>query len=256
VATATRESVEWIGRAGLATRGVLYGLVGLLAVRVALGDWGERADKEGALYVVARQSLGRVLLIAVLLGMLAYAGWRLVLAWRGDETTSRLADAGRAMIYLLGAYSAIGVLKGTASGNKEQDWTAKAFELPAGAWLVGAVGLAIVAAGLWNGYRAVSGHWRKKIETGEMEGLTDRWATTVAVGGLLGRMAVFTLAGGFLVRAGVRHDPAKGVGLDAALKEVASKQYGPWVLLLFAVGLLSFALFSFVEARYRRIEAT
>ena len=232
----------------------LYALVGLLALRVAFGDWAEHADKEGALSLVARQPLGRVLLVAVLAGLLAYAGWRIVLAVRDDETSSRLANGGRAVIYLLGAYTAFGLLSG--NGGKEQDWTARALELPAGRWLVAGVGLAIIAAGLWNGWRAVSGKWRDHLDTRPMNGSSEESAGAVAFGGLVGRMAVFLLVGGFLVRAGVRHDPGRGVGLDAALKEVAAKRYGPWALALFAAGLLLFAAFSFLEARYREVEST
>jgi hypothetical protein len=75
----------------------------------------------------------------------------------------------------------------------------------------------------------------------------------VAAGGLFGRAALFALVGGFLVRAAVRHDATKGVGLDAALKEMASKTYGPVVLAVFAAGMFLFGAFCFVEARYRKV---
>ena len=252
-ATATRESLEWIARVGLATRGVLYCLVAALALRIGFGDFSEEADRQGALQVVARQPMGRVLLVAITIGLLAHVLWRVVLAIRGEELTKRAADAGRALIYLFGAYAAVRLAtgSGSAGGQEEQDWTARVLDWSVGPWVVGGVGVVIVAAGVWNGYRGLSGRWRDRLDTPEMEGLTERWATFIAAGGLLGRAVVFGLVGGFLVRAAVRHDPQSGVGLDGALKEVASKAYGPYALALLAAGLLLFGLFSFVEARYR-----
>jgi hypothetical protein len=67
-------------------------------------------------------------------------------------------------------------------------------------------------------------------------------------------MFVFSLVGGFLVRAAVRYDPNQGVGLDAALKEVRGKSYGPWALLAFAVALMLFGVFSLLQARWRRVD--
>ena len=250
----TQDRVAWTARAGLATRGVLYFLLGLIALRVGFGDFSEKADRRGALEVIVRQPMGRILLLAVAVGFLAYASWRAILAARGDEAAKRAANAGRCLLYLGGAYTALRLVTGAdEGGSHEQDWTARAFDLPGGRWIVGAVGLAIIGAGAWNGCRAATGRWRKRLETGEMDGLTERWATFIAAGGLLGRAGLFLLVGGFLVRGALRHDPTKGVGLDAALKEVTIKAYGPYVLTLFAAGMFLFGAFCFLEARYRKV---
>jgi hypothetical protein len=256
--------LEWAGRAGLTTRGLLYLTVGLLAVQVAVGDTGEKADRQGALVAVARQSLGRGLIALVTVGMAAYALWQLVLAVadpgdKGDDASGvakRAGCVGRAAIYLGGVATALPLALGhhSSSGSKEQDLTARAFELPGGRWLVGAAGVAVIAAGLWNGWKGVSGKWRKRLETSEMSKAEKQWAEPIAVGGLIGRMLVFGLVGGFLVRAAVRYDPTKGVGLDAALKEVRGKAYGPWALLVFALALALFGVFSLLQARWRRVD--
>lgn len=259
------DALEWAGRAGLATRGLLYVTVGVLAGQIAFGDTGEKADRSGALHAVARQPMGRLLLALVAVGMAGYALWQLVLAVadpgdKGDDASglaTRAGYVGRALIYLGGVATALPLTFGSnngAGGSKEQDWTAKALELPGGRWLVGAVGLAIIGAGLWNGWKGLSGKWRKKLEPSEMSKAEKRWAEPIAIGGLIGRMAVFGLVGGFLVRAAVRYDPNQGVGLDAALKAVRGKAYGPWALLAFAVALILFGVFSLLQARWRRVD--
>lgn len=257
--------LEWAGRAGLATRGLLYLTVGMLAAQIALGDTGQKADRDGALRAVAHQPMGRLLLALVAVGMAGYALWQLVLAVadpgdKGDDASGlakRAGCVGRAVIYLAGVATALPLTLGNNRGSgtsKEQDWTARAFELPAGRWLVGAFGAVIIGAGLWNGWKGVSGKWRKRLETSEMSKAEEQWAEPIAIGGLIGRMAVFGLVGGFLVRAAVRYDPTMGVGLDAALKEVRGKSYGPWALLAFALALVLFGVFSLLQARWRRVD--
>lgn len=253
--------LDGVGLAGLAARGVLYVAVGILALQVAFGDH-ERADREGALQAVARQPLGRMLVLVLCMGLVAMVAWRLALAFldpgdEGDDASGlakRAGNGARALLYVGALVSAIPLVAGgTTDGRKqEQDLTARALELPGGRWLVGAVGVGIVGAALWNGWKGVSGKWRKKLETAEMTAAEERWAEPVAVLGLLGRMLVFGLVGGFLIRAAVRYDPQEGVGLDAALKEVGEKQYGPWALTVFAAALVLFGLFSFLQARWRR----
>lgn len=264
LASKTRRS-DWFaaaGRAGLTARGVHYIAVGVLALHVAFGNE-QRADRDGALQAVARQPLGRLLLVVLAAGMVGMVIWRLVrvVLDPGDKEddasglAKRAGEVGRGLLYVGGLATALPlIVGGNGDGNREeQDWTARASELPLGRWLVGVVGVGIVAAGLWNGWKAVSGRWRKRLDTSEMSKDEERWAEPVAVAGLIGRMLVFGLVGGFLVRAAVRYDPREGVGLDAALKEVGEKSYGPWGLSLFAVALMMFGLFSLLQARWRRV---
>ena len=78
-------------------------------------------------------------------------------------------------------------------------------------------------------------------------------ATGVGIIGLLARAVVFCLIGLFLVRAAWEYDPKQARGLDGALLELAQRPYGGFLLGAVAVGLLAYALYCFVQARYRRI---
>lgn len=254
--------MEWIARFGLATRGLLYLVVAVLALQLAVGDHGERADREGALQAVARQPMGRALLVVVAVGLAAYALWRLTEGvvnpqQRDDDAkgwTMRAAEIGRAAIYITGVFTAVRILRGApGGGNNEVDWTARVLSWPFGVWLVGIVGAALIGVGVWNVFRGVSGKFRKKLDVAEMGPIGERWACRIAIAGLVGRGLVFGLVGSFLIRAAVRYDPNSGVGLDGALKAVADKAYGPYALVVFAVALLMFAGFSFIEARYRDV---
>lgn len=255
--------IEGLARAGLVARGVLYAVVGVLALQVAFGRKDQSADKQGALAALARQPLGKVLLVAVAVGFAGYALWRFLSAFldtEGDGSDAggrakRAGDLARGLLYAGFFLAAVRLITGTSGEDqsKEADLTAKVLRAPLGRVAVALVGLAVIGGGLYNGYRAVSKKYRKKLRTGQMSATARRWVTGVATVGLAARMVVFLLIGAFLVRAAVRYDPNEAVGVDGALKRLADRPYGPWLLGVVAVGLFTYGLYSFVEARYRRL---
>ena len=145
------------------------------------------------------------------------------------------------------------VSEGSGGGSKEQQTTAGVFDLPLGRYLVYAAGFAFLGVAAFNGYRAVTCKFEKKLKTAEMNDAEEAAATGVGVLGHLARAVVFTLIGVFLLRAAWEFDPKEARGLDGALMELSQQSYGGLLLGAVAVGLLAYALYCFVEARYRRI---
>ncbi|MGW3059562.1 DUF1206 domain-containing protein [Streptomyces goshikiensis] len=254
---------EVTARCGLVARGVLYVLIGVLAVRVAFGDGGgKEADRQGALQELAGKPFGGVLIWAVAIGLVGMALWRLSEAAfgaagpDGDKPLKRLASAGRAAFYAVAAFSVFTFAAGGGgrSGDEEsRDATAKALELPAGQWLVGAAGVGIAVAGVVIAVQAARCKFRKHLALG---GLSARWRRAVdflGVTGGLARGAVFATAGGFLVFAAVRYDPAQAKGMDDTLRSFTLTAAGPWLLVAVAAGLVLFGVFSWVAARWREV---
>ncbi|NUT56112.1 MAG: DUF1206 domain-containing protein [Thermoleophilia bacterium] len=254
--------VERLGRAGLVAKGVLYAVVAILAVKVALGGREESPDRHGALHTIAEQPFGQVLLILLAGGLAGYALWRLAQAifdrdLEGDGPkglAKRGAALGKAVWYGALCALTISTLVGAESGGgNEQKTTAGVFEWPGGRYLVYAVGLAFVGAAVFNGYRAATCKFEKKLKTGQMSDAEEAAATGVGVLGHLARMVVYGLIGLFLVRSAWEFDAKEARGLDGALMELAQAPYGELLLGAVAVGLFAYALYCFVEARYRRI---
>ncbi|HEX8582586.1 MAG TPA: DUF1206 domain-containing protein [Acidimicrobiales bacterium] len=252
--------VEGLGRVGLFARGVVWILVGVLAIQIALGDTGERADRDGALQTVAEQPFGKVLLVILAVGFAGYALWRLVEAFVADKWGKRLSNLARAAVYVALLVSTIPFItsdssNGNGNGNRGQEdqWTAKVLDAPFGRALVIAAGLALIALGLWMGYRGWEKKFVKHLKTGEMSPATRTWTIRLGVAGHLARMVVFGVLGWFLVKAALDHDPDETKGLDGALRTVADAAYGPWLLGLVALGLVAFGLYSLVESRYREV---
>jgi Domain of Unknown Function (DUF1206) len=260
------ENRAWIrvlARVGLVAKGISYGIVGILALELAFGRGGEATSRTGALATLAQGGSGKALLVALAVGFGAYALWRLAQAFfevDDDESAKKWAKRagylGRAAIYAGLTYSAIKVLSGAreeSQSGKAHKATAHVLSWPAGTWLVGIAGACIVGAGLWNGYRALTQNFSEKWNKSKMSELELRWGTRVGVAGMLARGVVFALIGIFVVKAALDYDPNEAIGLDGALQKLAGQTYGDWLLGLTAAGFLAYALYCFVDARYRRV---
>lgn len=254
--------VERLGRLGLVAKGVLYAVIGVLAIQVALGGRAESPDKGGALRTIAEQPFGKGLLVLLALGLAAYALWRLAqgILDRDSEgegpkgLVKRAGALGKAGWYGTLCVLTVSTLVGNGSGGgNEQKTTAGVFDRPGGRYLVYAAGLAFLGAAGFNGWRAVTGKFDKKLKKSEMSKAEEKAATGVGILGHLARFAIFGLIGAFLVRAAWEFDPKKARGLDGALLELAQQPYGGFLLGAVAVGLIAYALYCFVQARYRRI---
>jgi hypothetical protein len=241
----------------------MYALVGVLALKVALLGRGKAPDRESALKVVADEQFGRALLGAIAVGLAGYALWQLARAVLGgnleggeDESVfKRIGYAARGVFYGALFVSTLLIVFGADEGGKREEDKATAYvlDLPAGPLIVGAVGLAFIAGGLFNLYRGVTGKFREKLKLRKLTDAEDSTYTAIGVAGFVARGVVFGLIGIFLVRAAWQYDPKEAVGIDGALAEIAHASYGPILLGLTAAGLFAFGLYSFVEARYREV---
>jgi hypothetical protein len=254
--------VERLGRAGLVAKAVLYAVVGVLAVQIALGGRSESPDRRGALRAIAEQPFGEVLLALLAAGLVGYACWRLAQAILDRDNmgegpkglakrAAALAQAGwYAVLFALTISTLVGRESG---GGNEQKETAGVFDWPLGRYLVYAAGLAFLAAAAFNGYRAVTCKFNKKLKTGEMNDAEEAAATGVGILGHLARMVVFALVGVFLLKAAWEFDAKEARGLDGALLELSQQPYGGFMLGAVGTGLLAYAVYCLFQARYRRI---
>jgi len=252
---------EWLARAGFVARGLIYAIIGVLAIKLAIGVGGTTTNQQGALKTVAHQPFGKVLLILVAVGLAGYALWRLIHALLGhgpegsDGTADRVAALGSGIVYAGLCAVAVKILLGSGGGGSGETHKTAAGVLgwPAGSWLVGAAGAVLIGIGLYQGYRGVSKKFLEDSKTEEMSARVRRWIEWIGTFGHLARMVVFGLVGVFLIKAAIDFNPNKAVGLDGALAKLAHHSYGPFLLGVVAAGLIAFALYSLSDARYRRI---
>ena len=253
-------AVEWLARLGLFSRGIVWLVVGLLSVQVALGD-NAKADKNGALKSIADKPFGHLLLVVLVIGFLGYAAWRLLEGAVGhtDEEegrkrwTKRGTSLFRGAIYLSLALSTLKFLLNGGGNDKTQPLTARVMKATGGRELVFLVGAGIAIGGVAMAARAFKQKFEDNVDTAAMPPSIRSATTVLGTAGLASRGFVFVLIGGFLIDAAVRFEPQKAKGLDASLKTLAHQPFGRVLLFVAAIGLLAFALWSFIEARYRKI---
>jgi hypothetical protein len=250
-----------LARAGLTARGVLYILIGWVAVLVALGHTSHEADQQGALQLLAGQPYGLVSLWLLGIGFAGYALWRLSEAafgvtGDGNGAGPRLKSLVRAVIYAFFAYLTLKIISGTSGGSqatKQKDLTATVMHHSGGRWLVGLAGLVIVIAGLVLVSEGLRRKFLKYLRLGQMSPRTRRTVEWLGVIGTAARGAVFALAGILVIDAAVTYKPAKAGGIDKALLTLRNQPFGEFLLILAALGLIIFGVYGLCEARWRKV---
>ena len=256
-------TLQKLTRVGFACKGVVYLMIGLLALKAAFQQGGETTGKEGAIGRIAQQPFGEFALAVVGVGLLAYAAWRLLcgamdLEHEGDRPTGlakRIGYVVSGALYASAGVFAFKLLTGNGGGQGDgaATWTARLMNAPGGTVLVAIAGLIIAGAGIMQIRKGWKEEFRKHLQTGGMRGDHKQWAVRAGKWGYIARGVVFATIGSFVVTAAMRHDPSEARGIEGALDAMASQPYGQWLLAFVAAGLACYGAYCFVEARYRTI---
>lgn len=267
----TEQAVEehpWIRRwvrFGIATRGIIYFTIGLLAIEAAVGWGGETTDSSGALWAIVQQPLGKLLISILTAGLVGYAVWRFVLIILGPEhenpqTSGGILQYGNWLVdglsYAGLAFTGVQILLGF--GNPDQDsnklWAAIALQQPLGRWLLLGVGLWTIGIGFSYLYSAYTKGFVGEFQSEQLEPQTEYWITQIGRFGVVARGVVFVIVGGLLTKAAWFSDPDQATGEGGALAALMSPPMGSWLLATVASGFMAYAIYSLIAAWYRRLE--
>jgi hypothetical protein len=264
---AVEEAKPWVvrlGRFGFAAKGIVYGIVGILAVEAAAGLGGATTDTRGAIGRLVQAPLGRAWLAAIGVGLIGYVLWRFVqaaldtdnqgtdlrgIAIRGSYAVIALTYAGLALYALRLSFG------GTATGESSatQDWTAKLMSQPLGQWLVASAGLVVIGIGVGQLWQAWTASFCKRLRLHEMTETQQQWVVRAGRLGSAARGIVFGVIGVFLIVAAYHASPGEARGLSGALATLAEQPFGIWLLGLVGAGLVAYGAFMLVQARFRRM---
>ena len=265
---ATSRWMVMLARLGYAIKGVVYIIIGLLAVQLAAGVGGKTTDQKGALLTISTLPFGKLLLVIMVIGLFAFAIWCFIQAIfdteaKGKKAKGIIARVGYAIVgiaYAALGYGALQLLLGSGSAGKSsttntQDWTAKLlnFQKPFGVTLVVILGLIILGVAVYLYAKAYTANFQSRLSLNSLNARTKRIMIGLGRLGYAALGVVFTIIGIFMIIAAAQHNPNDAKGLDSALQELARQPFGPLLLGIVALGLIAYGLYSFVEARYRRI---
>ena len=249
------KAVEVLARLGLASRGLVWLVLGFLALSLARGG-DAQADQGGALRELVQTPGGRPLLVVLAVGFAGYAVWLLLegaVGARGgkDDKSHRLRALLKGLVYAALCVSTLQFVLRGAGGGSASSRTADVMSRTGGRSAVGLIGVVLLGIGA---YLVVKGLKRKHAECLEDYRVPRRLrrpAVLVGAVGYVGRGVTLGLIGAFLLKAAVQFDPKQAKGLDAALQAVSEQPYGRILLGLTVIGVLAYALWSFFEAAYR-----
>ncbi len=255
--------MTWLAKAGLTARGVIYVLIGIIAIQVAIDGSRQQADRTGAVHLVAQTAFGSLILWLLVVGFGGMTLWRLSeAAWGspgpdGRKASKRLANLARAVFYAVVTFGilkyALGVGQPSSSDSQSQDLTAAAMKYQGGQVIVALAGVVVVIAGLYVIYRAYKLKFLKHLRMGSASPRTRKVVTRLGQAGGIARGAVFATVGVFLVIAAKDANPRQARGIDSALRALAHTPLGPWLLVVVAIGLVMFGVYSWCEARWRAV---
>ncbi len=261
--------VERLSRLGYAVRGLLYGLVGVLAASLVLVGQGKLTDRQGAIATLGTQPLGKFLLILIAAGLAGYAVWGIIRAVfdplnKGTDAKGIIARLGFLVSGL--SYAALEIptirllmnLPGGASGGGEAASQQRAvgaiLTKPWGPWVVGLIGLVIIGAGVSQILQGWQSKFDMRFDSYSMNASQRRWATRLGRFGYIARGIVFDIIGFFLFQAALYSDPSRARGIDGALAALLQQPYGKLLLGVVAFGLIAFGLYSMLGAAWFRFK--
>jgi hypothetical protein len=260
-------AIGLLARAGYAAKGIVYCLVGGLALLAAVGSGGRTTGSRGALRSLLDHPYGLAILAVVAIGLAAYAGWCVLRALldpdrKGSDArgiAKRAVTFGKGVVYAALVVAVVGMMRGTRGRGDDagvRDWTARLMSFPLGIWLVGLTGAAVVVFGLRQLYCARVADVDEPLDFGRMGANTHRWATRFSRIGLAARGVVFAIVGVFLVTAARHENPGEARGVGGALHALQEQPYGSALLAAVALGLIAYGCYQFLLVRYRRIKPT
>ncbi len=251
--------METLTRIGYAVRGLIYVVMGVLALQVALGQGGALANPQDAIAAIGRQPSGKLLLWIVLVGLISYALWGVIRAvydplHKGNSTKGLITRFGylvSAFGYAVLAFPTYGYITGKPQpigGAGASQFISSLMPMPWGRWAIGILGLIIIGDGLYQVYLGYKGRFDRPLRDYALNRQEVKVATDVGRFGTAARGVVFALVGGLITLAAYQANPNQPVGINTALATLMHQPYGVWLLGLVALGLVAFGAYSLLSA--------
>jgi fumarate reductase subunit D len=261
---AANPQLELLERVGYAVRGLLYMVMGFLALRIALAQPGGKAtDLSGSLVWLIGNPLGKLVLIVTIIGLVAYAIWGFVRAiydplHRGRDAKGIMARIGfvtSAISYLAIALFAVHILagQGAASHDSTQKTVSTLLANPLGGAVTIVLGVVAMGIGIGQFIEAYRATFARDLKAAEMSQSEREIAIGLGRFGMAARGVTFLVIGWFLLQAGLHHAPSQAQGFGGAFLFLLAQPYGRWLLGIVALGFIALGLHSFACARWVRL---
>jgi high-affinity Fe2+/Pb2+ permease len=268
--TKTIQQENWIenlARLGMAAKGVIYCIIGVLATMAAFNVGGQTGGSKNAIQFIAQQPFGKILLGIVALGLIGYVVWRFYQAFEDPENKGkdkegigkRIGYAISGVVYGFLAYYAISLLfmSGGSSGGSggKQELVGKILSQPFGQWVIGIVAVVLFGKALWQFYMAFTGKFADKVKEQELDHRAKEVIHKAGVVGYIARGIVVGIIAYSFLRAAIEANPSQAQGTEGAFQFLSNSDFGPYLLGIVAIGLVCYGVYMLIRARYRDMSA-
>ena len=254
---------RWVRRAarvGHLSVGVLYVLVGILAIAAAIDPRREPTDSVGALRHLLTDRLGGLVAVGLMCGLIIDAVWQGVRAFTGAGRglaglLQRVMWLGSGVLHLGVAVVGIRIIAGALDLDADATvrwWSSSVLAAPYGDWILGLAAGVVIAIALAMVYRAWTGETDDALDRVALSDTAQWVASALARVGLAARAVACGVAGGFLLLAAAQHDPTEARGLAGTFRGIRYETYGAAVLGLLAIGFIANGIVELLRARFRR----
>ena len=251
--------LKTLARVGYAVNGLLHGLIGAIAISLAVGAGAQSADQSGALGQVAKSPGGVFVLWVIVIGLAALGLWQILQAFLvpGSDAKKvwahRLKEIGKGVAYLFVAGTALTVaLNGSANSSQStSSASASVLALPGGPVLLMIAGLGVLAIGAYFVYKGVAKKFTEDLAV--PSGTVGTVTVGLGVFGYVAKGIAVGVVGILVIVAGFTVDPSQSTGLDGALHSLAALPFGVAILVLVGLGLIAYGLYCFFRARFARL---
>ncbi|NMR31407.1 DUF1206 domain-containing protein [Crystallibacter degradans] len=253
-------TLDVFARVGFAVLGLIHVLIGAIAVRIALGGYGE-ADPAGAVEILAsRPVLGPLFMWTCFAGCLGLALWQLSEASlrarhlsRKEQISKGISSGSLSVTYALFAFMFARFAFGdeSDSGESTKDFTIAMLQHPLGVPFLVAVGGTVIGIGIYFVVKALRRQFKDELDFGDSK--RGRLLRGLGIVGHIAKGVALFLVGLLIIIAAVTHQPRQSTGLDGSLKALPEQPFGIVALLAIAVGLMCYGVFAIIRARYGRM---
>ena len=262
-------SLVVLARAGWVAKGLVYALVGALAMPIAFdsargdGAADQEASQSGAIVKIAESSAGKAALWAIAIGLGLYVIWRIVTVLLPAQNSAkawatRAGYAISAIVYATLAWSAVSFAQSKTNQGQTEDSRVETFsrdlmERSGGRWLVGLIGVMLIAVGGYFAHKGATASFRDDLRGTGVGPFSTHQIVRLGQVGWLARALMMALVGFFLIRAAVQFNPDDAEGLDGALRRLAETSWGTVMVAVIGIGLLIYGAFCVISAPIQRL---
>lgn len=254
--SATRDFKAW-ARMGYMARGVVYLVVGGLALLTAIGAGGETTDSKGAIVQIVDMPFGKAALLLLIIGLLGYVMWRFMQAIKDTDGHGKSAKGlairgGLLASAFTHAALAFWAIKLLIDQRDDDSHKSESFlSSDTGQIVAGIIGVALIGAGIAHLFKGWTARFERYMQIPHNH---DTWARPLCRFGLMARGVVWCIVGWLFLKSAMLAGSGDIKGVDDALKLLQESDYGKWWFGAVAAGLFSFGIYSVLEAIYRRID--